>query len=305
MKTVIVLLAMLLPAAHAGLEDWREFVRADTTDARKNGVRVTYLGTNAYLLEHRGTRILVDPYFTRAHLGTIAFNVPLHSSPERVAWVLEKLPRKIDAVLVTHGHFDHLLDVPAVARSTGASVLASPTSIALATAAKLPPGQGEAMDWFETRTVKGARIMALPASHDRLLGCCVPWSGTLDQPPKRVPARASHWKCGEPLAFLVELGGKRIYIDSGGTKEVQPPARRVDLAILGVALRDSRARLPEALRRLRPTWFLPSHQDDFFRPLEHGFTFGKTSDCAEVRELAQPFPAKFVLLDYFRPWTLR
>ena len=61
------------------------------------------------------------------------------------------------------------------------------------------------------------------------------------------PQRAADWICGEPLAFLIEVNGQRIYIDSGGTPAQLPPNEHVDLAILGVALPDSRARLAAAL----------------------------------------------------------
>ena len=84
-----------------------------------------------------------------------------------------------------------------------------------------------------------------------------------------------------------------------------PPNERVDLAILGVALPDSRERLAAALARLQPRYFLPSHQDDFFRPLSAGFQFAPLSDFSRVqREAAQQKSSRLILLDYFRPWTL-
>ena len=102
--------------------------------------------------------------------------------------------------------------------------------------------------------------------------------------------------------------GKRIYVDSGGTPEVLPPAQipPVDLAILGVALPDSRKRFRAAVDRLRPRYVLPSHQDDFFASVERGFAFGKLTD---FRAVARPFQrheinSHLILLDYFRPWTI-
>jgi hypothetical protein len=111
------------------------------------------------------------------------------------------------------------------------------------------------------------------------------------------------------MAFLIEANGKRIYVDSGGTLEVLPPAQiaPVDLAILGVALPDSRKRFRATINRLRPKYVLPSHQDDFFAPAERGFVFGKFTDFPAV---ARPFKgheinSHLILLDYFRPWTIR
>ena len=154
----------------------------------------------------------------------------------------------------------------------------------------------------------------LSATHDRLFGK-VPF----DRPPRRPggllrrsarvkagpPQRAADWICGEPLAFLIEVNGQRIYIDSGGTPAQLPPNEHVDLAILGMALPDSRARLHAALERLHPRYILPSHQDNFFRPLSAGFQFGPLTDFPWVeRECAQQNRSRLILLDYFKPWTL-
>jgi hypothetical protein len=79
----------------------------------------------------------------------------------------------------------------------------------------------------------------------------------------------------------------------------------VDLAILGMALPDSRARLPAALQRLQPRYILPSHQDNFFLPLSAGFQFGLLTDFPGLqRDCAKENRGRLILLDYFRPWTL-
>src|SRR4029453_8584477 len=124
------------------------------------------------------------------------------------------------------------------------------------------------------------KIHVLQATHDRLLGK-VPFDQTGSQAGER--RRAAEWICGEPLAFLIEVNGWRIYVDSGGTPTQLPPNERVDLAILGMALPDARARLAAELERLQPRYILPSHQDDFFRPLSAGFQFGPLTDFPFVQ----------------------
>src|SRR5205814_4506037 len=147
------------------------------------------------------------------------------------------------------------------------------------------------------------KIRVLPATHDRLFGK-VPFDEHDVRGPGP-PQRPADWICGEPLAFLIEINGQRIYIDSGGTTAQLPPDEDVDLAIMGMALPDSRARLPAALERLRPRYILPSHQDNFFLPLNEGFQFGPLTDLPWVqRECARENRGRLILLDYFRPWTL-
>ena len=289
--------------AWSGLNEHRELVVADRVDARISqvGVKVTYLGVNGYLLQSQGTTLLVDPYFTRTSLGAVALNLRQTASEDDMAYAVARLPRKVDAILVTHGHFDHLLDVPEIARRTGAVIVASETGVNLAKASGA--GKTRVVRSGERWTTRGAVVRVVEASHDCVLGR-VPFPGHRHSVPQK-PRRPSDWVCGEPLAFVVEMGGQRIYIDSGGTKEVLPPKAlgRIDLAIIGVALRDSRARLNDTLARLRPRYFLPSHQDDFFRPVQRGFKFGWLTDFSEV--VRRSAGQRLILMDYFSPWTLR
>jgi L-ascorbate metabolism protein UlaG (beta-lactamase superfamily) len=309
MKPIFLVLLLLTACARAGLDEYRHLVRADaaaSSAAPGRGVRITYLGTNGYLLESRGSTLLIDPYFSRLNLCALAFDPSIEQAEDRLAAGLALLPRRIDAVLITHGHIDHLFDAPEIAEKTGARLVASPTSIYLANAVGFPRSRSIPVLAGVRRQVGSARVTVLPASHDRVFGCFIPFPGTLQSTPG-MPVRASQWVCGEPLAFLIEMGGKRIYVDSGGTTAVLPPAQKggVDLAILGVALGDSRDRLSPALQRLQPRLFLPSHQDNFFKPLDRGFDFNLLTDFPRVQRDARRLKTPVVLLDYFKPWTLR
>jgi L-ascorbate metabolism protein UlaG (beta-lactamase superfamily) len=70
-------------------------------------VDVRWLGHATFLLEADGTTVLVDPFLT--------------DNPAAVLSADEVEP---DAILLTHGHFDHLGDTVAIAQRTGARVLA-------------------------------------------------------------------------------------------------------------------------------------------------------------------------------------
>ena len=300
MRCFLLLLGFTAQAFGAGLGSYSQLVVSDSAARPRDGVRMTYLGTNGYQFEFGGHALLVDPYFSRVDLLSVALGSRIQPNASRVNDGLRHLPTKVDAILVTHGHFDHLLDVPVVMAKTRARLIASTSSVDLAKRAGA--SSGDAVKPGDVRRIGPWKIRVLSATHDRLFSK-VPF----DQLRSQVgpPQRAADWICGEPLAFLIEVNGQRIYIDSGGTPAQLPPNEHVDLAILGVALPDSRARLAAALARLQPRYVLPSHQDDFFRPLSAGFQFGQLTDFPRVqRECAQQNRGRLILLDYFRPWTL-
>ncbi len=300
MRWFLLLLGFTAHALGGGLNSYPQLVVADPPGAGRDGVRVTYLGTNGYQFEFKGRALLVDPYFSRVDLWTVAVGSHIQPNASRINDGRRHLARKEDAILVTHGHFDHLLDVPAIMANTHAPLVASASSIDLAKRAGA--SSGNAVKPGDVRRIGPWKIRVSSATHDRLFGK-VPFNRPHRQ--AESPQIPADWACGEPLAFLIEVNGQRIYIDSGGTLAQLPPNERVDLAILGVALPDSRARLHAALDRLQPRYVLPSHQDDFFRPLTAGFQFAPLSDFSFVlRESARQKHSQLILLDYFRPWTL-
>ena len=68
---------------------------------------IRFLGHSAFALSHEGTTVLVDPFLT--------------GNPKAAAQASEV---EADAILLTHGHVDHLGDTVDIARRTGAPVVA-------------------------------------------------------------------------------------------------------------------------------------------------------------------------------------
>ncbi|MEO7725270.1 MAG: hypothetical protein ABIU29_11400 [Chthoniobacterales bacterium] len=103
-----------------------------------------------------------------------------------------------------------------------------------------------------------------------------------------------------------KLEGYQIAGENVNFKTTPCEASGLWFAILGVALPDARARYAETVRRLRRRFVLPSHQEDFFRPLVRGFAFGLLTDFPRMlrEDEREKLPGRLFLLDYFRPWTL-
>ena len=84
---------------------------ADTPPARVAGLRVVLVGHASFLVQVAGLNLLVDPVWSE-RASPLRWAGPRRVNPPGIAW--SALP-PIDAVLVTHNHYDHL-DLATLAR---------------------------------------------------------------------------------------------------------------------------------------------------------------------------------------------
>jgi L-ascorbate metabolism protein UlaG (beta-lactamase superfamily) len=274
---------------------------------RADQVSVTYLGVNGYLIRSGETAILVDPFFSRVPMRDVVFKVPIQSSDASIAHALQagSIPEQIDAFLITHSHFDHAFDVPALQKQLSGTVITSETGAFLCEAMGTHRSDLRPSQPGDVRHAGAATIRVLAAQHDLVLGN-LPYPGLICEPLEAPPATAADWRLGTPLAYLIELGGKRIYLESGGVVGHPPTVSGVDLAIVGTAVGDGKGRYAEAVRALQPRFVLPSHQDNFFNPLDSGFHFSVLSDFPKIKAIhtVEELPGRLLLMDYFQTWMV-
>lgn len=128
----------------------------------RDGLRAIWLGHSSVYLELDGTRLLVDPVFSdRASpvgfLGPQRFHEPPIS--------LTDLP-KIDAVMISHDHYDHL-DMPTIQHlSAKGSRFFVPLGIgAHLEAWGVPDAQIIELEWWQSAKINGVEIFATPSRH--------------------------------------------------------------------------------------------------------------------------------------------
>ncbi|GAA0006030.1 hypothetical protein BRDID11002_60340 [Bradyrhizobium diazoefficiens] len=97
----------------AAWPDWAPSPHADTPPERVDGgkARLSFVGHASWLIQAGGLNILVDPVWS-SRVSPVGFAGPKRHNDPGIAF--EKLP-KIDVVLVSHGHYDHL-DIATLSR---------------------------------------------------------------------------------------------------------------------------------------------------------------------------------------------
>ncbi len=230
-------------------------------------LRIRWLGTAGHVVSTPTTTVLVDPYLTRAGFRELVGALPPDESVYD-AW----LPRKVDAILLGHSHFDHLLDAPAIARRTNARIVGSKSTLAFARAEgvaeeklDLVPAEGR------TLTIGDLTVTFVPSLHGRLAFNRVPLPGEAPAQP-RVPAPFWHYRMGGAYGVLLRAGGRSIYHNgSADLIDANVAGERADVLLVGLAgRRATRNYLKRLVDALQPRLLVPTHHDAFFGPLEDG-----------------------------------
>jgi hypothetical protein len=270
---------------------------------------VTYLGVSGLLISHRGRVLLTDPFFSNPPLGTVRPKVRrlLRRSPRLVpdTNAIERLlPRSADiasAILIGHGHYDHLLDVPYIATHRAAHALVYGSTTVrhmlmgdpvlrenngrrlIAISQDIAATAAQSGTWIYT-TDSAFRFMPIRGGHAptfRWLKESYTFAaGGLAADMETLPQSAPEWKLGEPYAFLIDV------LEPGSTRTVFriffqdapsappdgfPPSQllaehRVDLAVICAATSSNVPQTPDSLLKfLDPTQVLVTHWESFFR----------------------------------------
>ncbi len=130
--------------------------------APSGGLRITWLGHSTSLVEIDGRRILFDPVWgERSAPFTWAGPKRFHAPP----LPFEALPA-IDAVVISHDHYDHL-DYPTIVRLAATDVS---FIVPLGVGAHLehwgvPPSRITELEWWQEHALGDLRLVATPARH--------------------------------------------------------------------------------------------------------------------------------------------
>lgn len=162
----------------------------DRPPARVDSVRVVHLGHASFLYQIGGLNLLIDPVYS-LRASPLSFIGPRRVNDPGVAF--DDLPR-IDAVLITHNHYDHL-DIETLARlhERDQPRMIMPLGNDTIVRARIPEARAEAHDWSTRLPLSdGVSVTLAPSYH---------WSarGAFDR-------RMALW-----CSFVLEGGGTRIF----------------------------------------------------------------------------------------------
>jgi L-ascorbate metabolism protein UlaG (beta-lactamase superfamily) len=135
-----------------------------------SGLRVTWFGHSSELVEIDGVRVLIDPVWDKRAAPVSWFGPKRFFAP---TLPIDALP-ELDAVLISHDHYDHLgkKTIQALARMRPELRWVCPLGVAkLLHGYGVPAGRVAELDWTQDTVIAGhgmgaeLRVTALPARH--------------------------------------------------------------------------------------------------------------------------------------------
>lgn len=227
-------------------------------------MKIQWLGTAGFRFEYKGSVILIDPFLSR------------NPGARPVQSLGPKDLGPVSRILVSHGHFDHLTDVPEIARETGARVCCSPGAAGTLLSSGLSRDQIQVVEKEGWKERAGTfTVRAFYSTHVRFdLGLV---ARTLMRMGSRGLFRIfplfRDYPCGQVLSWRIEAGGRAVqFFGSAGARAVELSRLRekgpVDLLLVPL---QGHSRICDIglnmVRQLEPAMVMPHHHDDFYPPL--------------------------------------
>jgi L-ascorbate metabolism protein UlaG (beta-lactamase superfamily) len=248
------------------------------------GLEVEWLGVSGYRLTYEGHTLFIDPYLSRVPLRDLLLRRRALPDPAALERFVHA-PGKTVGVLVGHTHFDHAVDAPALARRLDCKAFGSASLVNLMALHGMAERAVE-VEPYRVYELGPFEVSFTPSAHSKLLlGLAVPYDGelTCEHLDSLSPAA---YRCGQVWGISIAVAGVRFYHQ--GSADLLDDAvreRGVDVFLAGVAGRSFTERYwQRILPLLEPRAVVPTHYDNFFRPLGQDLEFVTAADLARLPE---------------------
>lgn len=234
-----------------------------------SGVQFKWFGTNGWEIAFGSKTILIDPWFGRFDSGFFSgkFNAATPLTTDQA--LIDQHIGKADQILIGHGHWDHLADIPIIAKKTGAMVIGSETHGNVLRAAGVAEKQIVQVKGGEVMQFDGYTIEVFPGLHSMgpIKKYGVP--GHLITAPPAAPSKVGDLPEGDSLIYLITAGKTRIFsMSTANFIERALTGLQADIALLAsifyTQIHDFTPRLMKAINY--PRVILPTHWDNFEKP---------------------------------------
>lgn len=263
-------------------------------DVRNGGntreLRFTHFGAAGWSITDGNTVILLDPYLSRVRFQGRRYGpndataIPDDARPvvridepalSDTATIDRHVP-KADYIIQSHSHFNHAMDMPYIAKRTGAVVIGTESTCNIAANGGVPDEQIHAVRGGEDYDYKTFSLRVIPSLHSALSCKLYKDFGTV--PVKNEPLCLDEYVEGGTLAYYVRMGGREILL-FGSMNYIEREIEGLRPDVVFIASAPPRLEIQgyteRAMRALgRPRLVVATHWDD------QGLPFGASQSKA-------------------------
>ena len=242
-------------------------------------MELTWWGTAGFRIKTGQEVILLDPYLSR------------NSQAQPKQYLTPQGIQEGDTIFISHGHFDHLLDIPALVKKTGAKVYCSKDVARTLLEKGTQAGKIHEVsaDGFKTES-HGVEAEAFFSEHvifDRALLAKTLWR-TKWQIFRHLKL-FNEYPAGQVLSWRFKVEDQIIhFFGSGGSPadEMEKLAsKKTDILLVPLQGHSDICNIAlEYVHVMQPTVVIPHHQDDFYPPISQAvdissFVAGVKQEC--------------------------
>ncbi len=268
------------------------FTKQASAQNNDNALTFKYFGCAGWEISENNTTILIDPYLTRLKLGETSIKISANSSSEpstssiddRKTYkrtdifesdtvVINKNINKADFILVHHSHYDHLADVPYIAKMTGAKVIGTETTISILKAYGIEDDKLYTVRGGEDYQFDNFSVRIIPGIHSALGDKHYFSSEVYKEGDIKAPLQINQFIEGRSLMFLIRFKSNEVLtMGSMNFIERELEGLKPDILLAGVNMsRFNMYKYDERLLSVTnfPRIIIPTHWDNFRLP--YGF----------------------------------
>jgi L-ascorbate metabolism protein UlaG (beta-lactamase superfamily) len=235
----------------------------------EDSVRVTWMGTAGLYLSDGATGIYIDPFVSRYGLIKVGLGFSLKLKHQLIKkWISITSGEKAKAVLISHSHYDHVMDAPWFAKPSSAIIVGSESTANVARGAGISEKQIKIIKDRDIFTAGKFTATFIKSIHSPALFGKIPWPGGIEHP-LTPPAPAAAYREGGAYAILIKHPkGTFLHYGSPGIKPGIFENISADVLFLSIGGRkDTSSLIEHVITPLHPETVIPIHFDNLFGPV--------------------------------------
>lgn len=255
------------------------------------GISVKFFGTSTLLLDDGVEQILIDGFFSRPNIWKVAFT-KIKSDPKIKYLIKENNMNRVSDILVTHSHYDHVLDVGILGKLLPqANIVGTSSAINIARDSGIQENRLILVQPNKPfySNLNNFEITAIPSKHSPP----TLFNNDLDEDIKTpfiIPERFYNFKPGQVFDYMIEhtKNHKIIMVKASASydpnqlstlnkilEDLSNRGRSIDILFLAVgglgkeSASNQNQYLQETLVKFKPKVVVPIHWDNFFISLDN------------------------------------